>query len=293
MPAFDELRFPSADKRLQLYTRIYPGDGPAILMLHGLTRNSADFEDLASHLAGRFRLVVADQRGRGLSEYDPEPTNYLPVNYSADMLGLIDQLGLERPILIGTSMGGLVAMIMATMRTDGFRGLVLNDVGPVVEQTGLDRIASYVGAVQRIGNWEDAAEYCRCANDYAFPDYGDAQWQAFARRLFRSNANGVPELAYDPAIAAGLAPSNPSAVPPNLWPIWKGLANVPVLAVRGALSDILSEDTLGRMGDHHPDMRSIAVAGVGHAPMLDEPDARLAIDQFVGQFSGSIAGGAQ
>jgi pimeloyl-ACP methyl ester carboxylesterase len=286
MPAFDELRFPSADKRLQLYTRIYPGDGPAILMMHGLTRNSADFEGLANHLAGRFKLVVPDQRGRGLSEYDPEPANYLPANYSADMLSLIDQLGLERPILIGTSMGGLIAMIMATMRAGGFRGLVLNDVGPVVEQVGLDRIASYVGAVQQIGSWEDAAEYYRRTNEYAFPGYGDTQWLAVARRLFRSNADGVPELAYDPAIAAGLGSLNPTAVPPSLWPIWQGLADVPVLALRGALSDILSEHTLGRMAEHHPGMQSVTVAGVGHAPMLDEPDALFAIDQFMGQLSG-------
>lgn len=286
MPAFDELRFLSADKRLQLYTRIYPGEGPAILMMHGLTRNSADFEGLANHLAGRFKLVVPDQRGRGLSDYDLESANYLPVNYSADMLSLIDQLGLERPILIGTSMGGLMAMIMATMRAGGFRGLVLNDVGPVVEQSGLDRIASYVGGVQRIESWEDAADYCRRTNDYAFPGYGDTQWLAVARRLFRSNADGVPELAYDAAIAAGLASLNPTAVPPNLWLIWQDLADVPVLAVRGALSDILSEHTLGQMAEHHPGMQSVTVAGVGHAPMLDEPDALFAIDQFLSQFSG-------
>lgn len=286
MPAFEELRFPSADKRLQLYTRLYPGHGTAILMMHGLTRNSADYEGLANHLAGRFKLVVPDQRGRGLSEYDPDPTNYLPANYSADMLGLIDQLGLERPILIGTSMGGLMAMIMATMRAGEFRGLVLNDVGPVVEKTGLDRIASYVGAVQCIGSWEDAAEYCRRTNGYAFPGYGDAQWIAVARRLFRSNADGLPELAYDAAIATGLASSNSGAAPPDLWPIWQGLANVPVLAVRGALSDILSPDTLSRMARHHPGMQSVTVAGVGHAPMLDEPDALFAIDQFLGQFGG-------
>ena len=288
MPAFEELRFPSADKRLLLYARLYPGNGPAILMMHGLTRNSADYEALANHLAGRFTLVVPDQRGRGLSEHDPDPTNYLPAIYSADMLGLIDQLGLERPILIGTSMGGLMAMMMAAMRAGGFRGLVLNDVGPVVQKAGLDRIASYVGAVQCIGNWEDAAEYCRRTNRHAFPGYGDAQWLAVARRLFRSNSDGVPELAYDPAIAAGLASSNSSADSPDLWPLWQGLANVPVLALRGALSDILSEDTLSRMARHHPGMRSVTVAGVGHAPMLDEPEALLAIDRFLDQLADTI-----
>lgn len=284
MSAFEDLRFPSADKRLQLYARIYPSDGPGILMMHGLTRNSADFETLASHLAGRFKLVVPDQRGRGLSDYDPEPVNYQPAVYSADMLGLIDQLGLERPILIGTSMGGLMAMIMATMRPGGFRGLVLNDIGPVVEQAGLDRIASYVGSARQIDSWEGAAEYCQHINGHAFPGYGAQEWMTVAYRLFRTSAEGKPVLAYDPAIAAGLAPTNSSAVPPDLWPMWQGLAQVPVLAIRGALSDVLSAETLGRMADLHPGMRTSTIAGAGHAPVLDEPEALGAIDEFLAQF---------
>jgi len=285
MPSFEELRFPSADASLQLYARDYPGDGPAIVMMHGLTRNSSDFEGLAAHLVGRHRLIVPDQRGRGRSDRDPQPANYVPATYSADMLGMIARLGLDRPILIGTSMGGLMAMIMAALHPGGFRGLVLNDVGPEVEPAGLSRIASYVGARTPITDWADAAEYCRRTNGYAFPGRDDAFWQAFARRLFQENAAGVPELAYDPAIASGLASASPSAVPPDLWPMWQSLANVPILAVRGAISDILSEDTLHKMARLHPVMRSAMIAGVGHAPLLDEPEALAAIDSFLAEVS--------
>lgn len=288
MPAYEDVHFPSADGRLELYARDYPGDGPAILMMHGLTRNSADFEDLARAFAGRYRVLVPDQRGRGRSQYDPDPANYLPATYCTDMLALIDQLKLDRPILIGTSMGGLMAMIMATLRPSGFRGLVLNDIGPAVEQAGLDRIASYVGGVAPIETWADAAAYCRRTNGYAFPEYHDEQWLAFARRLFRENGDGQPELAYDPAIAAGLSSADPSAVPPDLWPMWQGLATVPVLAIRGALSDILSAQTLDRMAQTHPLMQAVTVSGVGHAPMLDEPEALAAIRQFVHQHAGTV-----
>lgn len=181
-----------------------------------------------------------------------------------------------------------MAMIMATLQPGGYRGLVLNDIGPAVEQAGLDRIASYVGSAAPIETWTDAAAYCRRTNGYAFPQYNEEQWLAFARRLFRENDEGQPELAYDPAIAAGLNSADPSAVPPDLWPMWQGLATVPVLAIRGALSDILSDRTLDKMAQTHPLMQAVTVSGVGHAPMLNEPEALAAIQQFVRQHSEPI-----
>ncbi|MEY4575091.1 MAG: hypothetical protein RL251_1213 [Pseudomonadota bacterium] len=281
MSGFDDIAVATADRRLKLYARSYPGPEPTILMLHGLTRNACDFDGLAARLRGRYRLVVADQRGRGKSDWDPNPANYAPATYCADMLHLIDELKLDRPIIIGTSMGGLMAMIMATLRPNGFRGIILNDVGPQIEQAGLDRIASYVGASDVIESWEDAAAYCRRINGYAFPDYDDAQWDAFARCVFHENDVGVPVLAHDPAIAAGLSSTNPTAVPPDMWSMWQGLADMPVLAVRGALSDILSTQTLHRMAELHPRMQSVTVSNVGHAPMLDEPEALAAINSFL------------
>lgn len=286
MPAYKELSFPSSDGRLQLYARDYAADGPAIIMMHGLTRNGADFEGLAAHLAGKYRLVIPDQRGRGRSDNDPIPANYIPTTYCADMIAMITQFGLDRPILIGTSMGGLMAMIMGSMKPDQYRGIIINDIGPEVDQSGLDRIASFVGISASISNWGDAVAYCQRTNGPAFPDYGEEKWLAFAQRLFRENADGIPVLAYDPAISSGLARSNPTAVPPDLWPIWQGLAAIPVLVVRGELSDILSAQTLVRMGQTHPNMRAHNVAGTGHAPMLDEPDALFAVETFLSEIAG-------
>lgn len=280
---YTDVTFPSADGRLKLYARDYAGAGPCLLMMHGLTRNSADFAELANHFAGRFRVVVPDQRGRGRSQYDPEPANYTPAVYCADMLGLIVRLGLGRPVLIGTSMGGLMAMAMGSMAPAGYRGIVLNDVGPVVDSAGLARIADYVGNAPEVRDWAGAAEYSRLTNGSAFPHYRDADWLRFAHRLFVEDAGGVPRLAYDPAIAVGLAGSDPGAVPVDLWPMWDALAPLPILAIRGENSDILGAATLAEMGRRHPGLHNASVAGVGHAPMLDEPEAIAAIERFLGE----------
>jgi len=291
MPAdFEDYFYPRADGRLQLYARDYGGEGPALLMMHGLTRNSADFGDLAVRLAGRYRVVAVDQRGRGQSDYDTEPANYTPAIYCGDMLALIARLELDRPVLIGTSMGGLMAMIMGSMAPAAYRGIVLNDVGPVLEQSGLDRITGYIGKTAAVTDWQSAAAYCRDTSGYAFPGYDEDDWMAFAGRLFIEDEAGVPRLAYDPVIANGLQGDEPSAVPPDLWPLWDALKPIPILAVRGAISDILSAETLAEMGERHPGMEAIEVAGVGHAPMLDEPEAVTAIEAFLSKVcAGSLA----
>lgn len=286
---YEDLHFPSADGRLQLYARDYAGSGPALVMMHGLTRNSSDFASLAERLAGRYRVIVPEQRGRGASQWDSDPANYTPATYCGDMIALFARLGLERPVLIGTSMGGLMSMVMGSMTPAAFRGIVINDIGPVVEQAGLDRIAQYVGLAGDVADWVGAAEYARATNGYAFPDYGDADWMAFARRLFREDESGTPRLAYDPAIARGLEGDQPSTVPPDLWPMWDALAPLPILAIRGAISDIMSAETLAEMGRRHPGMEAVEVGGVGHAPMLDEPAALEAIERFLAGICGSAA----
>lgn len=287
--SYQDVFFPSADGRLQLYARDYRGAGPCLLMMHGLTRNAADFGGLASRLAGRFRVVVPDQRGRGRSQYDPQPANYVPLTYCTDTLGLIARLGLDRPVLLGTSMGGLMAMVMGSMAPQHYRGVVLNDVGPVVEPAGLARIASYVGTASDVVDWAGAVEYTRLTNGSAFPHFRDADWLRFARQLFAEDAGGTPRLAYDPAIATGLAGSDPSAVPVDLWPMWDALAPLPILAIRGERSDILGADTLAEMGRRHPGMQVAVVPGVGHAPMLDEPEAVAAIERFLDATCGGDA----
>jgi pimeloyl-ACP methyl ester carboxylesterase len=281
MADFSEVRFPGADGRLSLFARDYGGDGLPLVLMHGLTRNSTDFESLADRLQGRFRVVVPDQRGRGRSDRDDDPANYALPMLCADALGLIARLGLERPVLVGTSMGGLMAMGMAAANPSAFRGLVLNDVGPQVEAEGLARIAGYAGKAEAIASWDEAAAYARRINESAFPHYGEAQWLAFARRTFRQQADGTLVLDYDPAIAQAGA----GAPIPDLWPVWEALASLPVLAIRGGTSDILSAATLEQMAARHPRLTACTVPGIGHAPMLDEPEAVAAIEAFLTPFA--------
>lgn len=277
-------RYRSACGRLELAARDYPAADPAapvLLMMHGLTRNSADFEPLAAHLVGRYRLIVPDQRGRGLSEWDPDPTQYRPDVYAQDMLALLEGLGVTRAGLIGTSMGGLMAMVMNALRPDLASAAVFNDIGPVLDPAGLARIQGYVGPSGPMADWTEAAARCRAINASAFPDFGGADWAAFARRTCRENADGTVSFAYDPAISQSIAGDDPQTVPPDLWPLWELLAAVPVLVVRGALSDLLSAATEREMARRHSGpYASVEVSRVGHAPILDEPAALAAIKEF-------------
>lgn len=275
-------RYRSACGRLDLAARLYPGEGPALLLMHGLTRNSADFEPLAAELAGPYRLIVPDVRGRGLSEWDPEPGNYRPDVYAADMFALLDGLGLPAATLIGTSMGGLIAMVMKASRPAAVTAVVLNDVGPVLDPAGLARIQGYVGPRGAMASWSEAAERCRLINAEAFPDFGTEDWLAFARRTCVQQADGSIQFAYDPAIAQSVGGDQPATVPPDLWPLWALLAETPILVVRGALSDLLAADTVEDMARRHRGaFASVAVPRVGHAPLLDEPSALSAIRAFL------------
>ncbi|WP_067734095.1 alpha/beta fold hydrolase [Novosphingobium naphthalenivorans] len=277
-------RYRSACGRLELAARDYPATdpgAPVLLMMHGLTRNSADFEPLAAHLAGRYRLIVPDQRGRGLSEWDPDPSQYRPDVYAQDMLALLDGLGIGRAGMIGTSMGGLMAMVMNALRPGLAQAVVFNDVGPELDPAGIARIQGYVGPAGAMANWTQAAARCRAINAPAFPDYGDTEWMAFARRTCRENADGTVSFAYDPAISDSIEGDEPQTVPPDLWPLWSLLDAVPVLVVRGGLSDLLSVATERAMAQRHSGAyASVEVPRVGHAPILNEPVALAAIEAF-------------
>ena len=277
--------YKSADGRLTLFARDYACDTDKmpLLLMHGLTRNSADFEPLVAHLVGDYRLIVADQRGRGLSDYDSDADNYNPVVYAADMGVLLDSLGIEKAVAIGTSMGGLMAMAMTQMMPGRLTAIVLNDVGPEVDMAGIRRIQSYVGGGgSPATDWHSAAQAAAAVNGVAFPDYGPDDWMAFARRTYREDAEGVPYLAYDKAIAAGMQDGDLTAVPPDLWPAWDAMGDIPVLAIRGAQSDLLSPEILAQMAARHTgDFTAVTVPNRGHAPMLDEAEALNAILEFV------------
>lgn len=281
-------RYRSACDRLDLAARIYPAareDAPVLLMMHGLTRNSADFEPAARYLAGLYRLVVPDVRGRGLSQWDPDPAQYRPDVYAADTLALLDGLGITRCGIIGTSMGGLMAMVMQALRPELAQMVVFNDIGPVLEDAGLKRIQGYVGPGGAMADRTAAAARCRAINAMAFPDFGGDDWMAFARRTCVENPDGTVSFAYDPAISQGVSGEHASVVPPDLWPLWDLFDAVPVMVVRGALSDLLGPATVDEMARRHSGpFRRVEVPRVGHAPILDEMPVREAILAFCNEF---------
>jgi len=276
-------RFHETDDGLRIHALDYAGPegAPTVVCLHGLTRNAADFETLCEHLRDRYRLLAIEQRGRGRSDRDLDPSHYEVGRYVQDTLGMLDALAIDRPVLIGTSMGGLMSMLMLAAAPDRYRGAVINDIGPVVEAIGLARIAGYVGKGVPVANWVEAAAAIRASNGDAFPDYDEAAWIAFARRLYRERDDGMLELDYDPAIAEPFHAGQAGGVPPDLWAVFDAMGTTPLLVIRGALSDILSAATVAEMQRRRPDLESVEIPRVGHAPMLDEPEALAAIERFL------------
>jgi pimeloyl-ACP methyl ester carboxylesterase len=267
---------------LRLYSRVYAAaaaDAPVVLCLHGLMRNSRDFGELAVHLAARHRVIVPDMRGRGLSARDPNFNNYQIPVYLQDVLTLLAGLGAARVTIIGTSMGGLMAMLLAATQPKLVSRIVLNDVGPEVDPRGLERIRGYAGRAAPVHSWPEAAAQVRADYGSAWPNLSDARWDEIARLSYRANAQGVPEVDADPLIREPLRDTSRAA--PDLWPLWGALARVPILAIRGAHSDVLSVATLARMQRGKPDLQALTVANRGHAPLLDEPECVAAIDQFL------------
>jgi len=285
MAIYQDLHWKSADG-LALYARDYrpatPRTALPIIAIHGLTRNSADFENIAALLCAQgHRVIAVDVRGRGKSARAIDPMTYVPPVYAADIVALLDDQKLDRAIFMGTSMGGLITMALAALRPQAIAASILNDVGPEVAVEGLMRIAAYTGQPVVISNWDHAVAYAKRINAVAFPHYEDADWQNFARRLFIENADGTPVLAYDPDISAPIKAAGAGALVPDLWPLYRALAQQPTLIVRGATSDLLSPAILERMLAEGEQARAIEVEGIGHAPMLDEAQAKSAIFDFL------------
>jgi pimeloyl-ACP methyl ester carboxylesterase len=273
---------------LALYARDYapllPETGLPVICLHGLTRNSRDFEIVAPRIAALGRRVVApDMRGRGRSANDPDPAHYVATVYAQDVIALMDKFEIGRAVFVGTSMGGLITMVLATMAPDRIAAAILNDVGPKLNAAGLARIATYVGRTQPVGSWSEAADALRAIAGPAYPARAADQdfWLAFARRTFHEREDGLYEADYDPHIALAFADFDEDAPPPDLTPLFSALAPRPMLCVRGALSDLLSEAVLGEMRAIKSDLLAVTVPDVGHAPMLDEPEAWDAVLDFL------------
>jgi len=270
---------------LQLHYRDYPGTGeaPPLLCLHGLTRNARDFESFAERYSPRFRVIALDFRGRGLSDYDPQPSRYTPLTYASDVQQLLDHLDLERAVFVGTSLGGLVTMIIAAIAPERIAAAILNDVGPELTQAGLDRIQAYLGKPARFPSWDGAAEAIAANQAVAFPHYTKPDWLKAARRHCREDNGGIV-FDYDMAIAEPFRTAGPTPKV-DMWPFFVALARKPLLVVRGELSDLLSADAAKTMRKAAPDAQFAVVPGVGHAPELNEPEAAAAIDGFLGSLA--------
>jgi len=283
-PIWQHRHWTSADG-LRLHARDYGGgvDGrPPILCLPGLTRNARDFEPVAQRLAGRWRVIAVDYRGRGESAAAKDPMSYVPQRYAADVAALLADLGVTRVVAIGTSLGGLVTMLLAQATPGLIAGAVLNDVGPVLEPAGLARIRGYVGRGSSLPTWLHAARCLHENNRDVYPGWQLGDWLAMAKRVYRLNGAGRVVLDYDLRIAEPFR-APPDAAAPDWWSAYAALAPAPVLVVRGGRSDLLSAATAGHMVAALPDAALATVAEVGHAPLLTEPVAVAAIDRLLMQ----------
>jgi pimeloyl-ACP methyl ester carboxylesterase len=267
---------------LRLHYRDFagPADRPPILCIPGLTRNARDFEGVASRLGGAWRVICVELRGRGDSAYSRDPMTYVPLTYLQDMEALVRELKLERFILFGTSLGGLITALLSLSEGARIAAALVNDIGPAIDERGIERIRSYVGRSQSWPTWLHAARYFAGAQGDIYPDWSLEQWLVFAKRLCKLGPNGRVALDYDMRIA------EPFRIPGgatgfDLSRAFAGLAGRPSLVVRGELSDLLSAATVARMQEGNPDLEAVTVPRVGHAPTLDEPEAIAATNRLL------------
>ncbi|MDB5662961.1 MAG: alpha/beta hydrolase fold protein [Sphingomonas bacterium] len=267
---------------LRLHYRDYPGpaERPPILCLPGLTRNARDFAGVAEALAGEWRLICIDLRGRGESAYAKDPMSYVPLVYLQDIEALIDALAIDRLVLFGTSLGGIMALLLGAAGNARLAGALINDIGPTIEPAGLARIRTYVGRGTSWPTWLHAARGLSDNHRTIYPDYAIEDWLRMAKRMCRLTAAGriVPD--YDARIAEPFRlPGGETGI--DMWPALDGLGGVPSLLVRGGTSDILSEATAEEMARRLPKLARVTLPRVGHAPTLDEPESRAAIHQLL------------
>jgi pimeloyl-ACP methyl ester carboxylesterase len=282
---WQDIYFTSQDG-LRLHARYYPAPYSRrrpVLCLPGLTRNSRDFHVLAGFLSDprnpRARDVVAvDYRGRGRSQWDKQWRNYTLAMEMQDVLDLLTIGGLSDVAVVGTSRGGLIAMMIACLRPTAIGTVVLNDIGPVIERDGLVRMIAYVGRVPLPATWEEAGELSRGINARSFPGVPDADWPDIARQWFNDD-HGRPTAAYDPMLSRALSLIDGPVG--ELWPQFRALSRVPVMGIRGESSDLLAPATFDEMKRRNPAMQSLVVRGQGHAPLLRDRATLVAIDDFI------------
>lgn len=275
-------RYWQAPDGLRLHFRDYPGSParPPVIALHGLTRNARDAADLAQRLAGEWRVLVPEMRGRGLSDYAPDSASYNPLQYVADLKGLLAQEGIDRFVGIGTSLGGLMIMLLALEDSAPIAAAALVDVGPEIEEAGIASIREYVGQGGSYPTWVHAARALQEIHGPAHPGFTLKDWLVMAKRVMATGANGRIAYDYDMAIAE---PFSGEAAPASadLWPAFEALAGRPLLLLRGETSTILSTATADEMKRRVPAMDVVTVPRTGHAPTLGEPESLAAIDRLL------------
>lgn len=277
---------------LRLHFRDYPArpenaHRPPVICIPGLTRNARDFEQVAARLAGDWRVICVDLRGRGDSAYAKDAMSYVPLTYVQDMEALLRAEAIERFVAFGTSLGGLIAMLLASTRPGRVVGALLNDVGPQLEPEGLARIRDYVGQGRSFPTWMHAARALSEAQGAVFPGYGVSEWLDLAKKTMKIGAGGRIVYDYDMKIAEPFAvPGGEAGV--DLWPAMAGLSPAAVLIVRGALSDVFSMATAERMLTMLPQGRLLTVENKGHAPTLEEPEVASAIDDLLARVDAAV-----
>ncbi len=266
---------------LNLYYRDFGGANPGtpVICLPGLTRNSRDFEDLAVRLGDRRRVLTMDFRGRGYSDYDPEWKNYHPGTYVQDVWTFMDTLGIERTVVIGTSLGGLCAMAMAAMNVERLAGVVINDIGPEINPAGIERVKQHAGCVPPVKSWDEAVEQTRMIYGDSFPGLSEDDWRRMAWRAYREIESDVPRLDMDNMIGEAIRTVKPQSDDP--WPFFEALADVPTTLLWGVMSDMLTRDIVDKMQARKPDLQVVEVPNRGHVPLLDEPESVAGIDELL------------
>ena len=277
--------FSPAPDGLMLRARVYGPETssrlPAVC-LPGLTRNSHDFDLLARALSTgpeARRVVAVDYRGRGLSNRDVDWRKYDVAVETGDVLSQLASLSISKALFIGTSRGGLITMATAAVAPDMLAGAVLNDIGPVLDRRGLERIRGYVGKLNPPKTWDEAVELLKFTTGGSFTQVAAEDWRAFAEGTWREE-DGTLVINYDPALMLSFATLNFDALP-DLWPAFEGLRAIPLLAIRGEGSDLLSEETLAEMARRHPRCATFIVPGQGHAPLLRDETSIARIRGFL------------
>lgn len=256
------------------------GGGSPVLCLAGLTRNSMDFGFVLPHLAG-YRVIRLDYRGRGQSDYTEDYLSYSIPREARDVIELLDHLGIDRTAIIGTSRGGLISMAIAAAGLGRMSGVVLNDIGPVVHASGLTRIMDYVGKEPPYSDYDDAAEAMAVALADDFPGVSRDRWRMNAAHMWLEKPEGGLGLRYDKHLRNAILEQSSAGLAPDMWAFFEAMVSLPVGVIRGANSDLLSQDTVQLMHDRHPGLVSASVPNRGHVPFLDEPEALTVIQQVL------------